>query len=213
MRRFVTLLLALVCFASVFQRPLMAEFRLSPTRSSSVEIQNIYKNAVPFDVEVIDRGSRYAVDVEYSDMTIQVESAIWNVNTYQYDVIIEGQATNEGDLMVTTDEENPVSDPSVWVTVYNHSDRAIYAELNAELDEHLKASVTCTAEVHNNRFVVPAVVPIPNGQTQATNVTTTFVISPKEGSWQTYINRIIAREDFNQRDYVAGTITVLVTSE
>ena len=68
MKKILTLLLALVCITPVFQIHVMAETRLRRTNDMGVQLTSedeYYKFvAVPFEVDVIERASRYAVDVE-----------------------------------------------------------------------------------------------------------------------------------------------------
>ena len=191
------MLLSLAFVISVLQVSVMAEYRYSATDGGNVVFgvgnsEEVYSNSVPFDVEVIDQANRYAVDVEYSDMNIDVKSAIWNVNSYEYDVTM-------------VDEKQMVS-----VTVINHSDRPVYAKVEASMDNKLMATPSYTAELLDGRFMIPAV--HPHGT--PTSVTTTFEILPKDGLWQSYINYVISQDHLiEDNKYVAGSVTLSVMSE
>ena len=78
------------------------------------------------------------------------------------------------------------------------------------MESQLTCSMSYSAEVQNDVFTVPAV----KSGGEATNVTTVITVSPKEGhTWQSYINDIIAKDAIVNGEYVAGSITIMVTNE
>ena len=144
---------------------------------------------IPIYVEQIKFINRYAVDVEYKSMTIQVESAIWDVDNYIYVVTMEGMA--DTDVFAT------------GLAVINHSDKSIEAEVSVSLDNGLRlsdASKIGSATV--DRVIHLAMYPVREDFL--------IYIVPEYG-WQAYINTVIARGVPNDNISPVGTVTLTVS--
>ena len=126
-------------------------------------------------------------------MNINVKSAIWNVNTYEYDVVMEDDT------------------PEITVTVINHSDLPIKAQIDSvPTDLDLQFTQTCTVETDQlGAFQVPAV----QAQKDAMTVTTTIAISPNGLTWQEYINRVIAEGVPPNGKTIVGSVILSVSKE
>ena len=156
---------------------------------SPTEAEPTLKSEQPFWVEQVDQAHRYAVDVEYQDMTIYVKSAIWDVNNYQYVVEMVKPTNNDGAF-------------DFLVTVYNHSDLPIKATVSiADLDSGL------TSKIQNDQFELAKV---EAGAKNAESKSAQISITPNDG-WQAYINSLIARGV--PEDYVCpvGTVNLVVS--
>lgn len=192
MRKCLSIILMLVMMIYISNFSVIADYVIGQENRGDMIFQG-EEASVPFDVSVIYRASRYAVDVEYSDMNINVKSAIWNVNTYEYDVVMEDDT------------------PEITVTVINHSDLPIKAQIDsvpADLD--LQFTQTCTVETDQlGAFQVPAV----QAQKDAMTVTTTIAISPNGLTWQEYINRVIAEGVPPNGKTIVGSVILSVSKE
>ena len=146
---------------------------------------------VPVYVTQVDYISRYAVDVIYSDMNIQVESAVWDVNDHYYVVTMEDLAEQE--VFKT------------MLTVVNHSDQPILADVDVSLGSGLELLSTSTV---GERTVsgVPILPKPPD-----TGISETFLIHvyPTNG-WTPYINTLIAKGIPDNNLCTAGTVTLTV---
>lgn len=110
MRKLLSLMLALLLAANI--SVVRADYIVG-SQQSGREFNAPLQNAYPIEVEVLNRESRYAVDIEYTDFVINVKSAIWNVNTYVYDVEMEGSLESvEVMQTVETTTFSPVLQPS-----------------------------------------------------------------------------------------------------
>ena len=157
---------------------------------SPTEAEPTLKSEQPFWVEQVDQAHRYAVDVEYQDMTIYVKSAIWDVNNYQYAV-----------TMQHTEEENGAF--NFTVTVINHSDLPIHAEVSVtNLDYGLTQSIT------NPTLELDAV---EAGAKEPNKESAQIFLTPDSG-WQNYINSLITRYLPNDT-YICpvGTVNLVVS--
>ena len=192
MRKCLSIILMLVMMIYISNFSVIADYVIGQENRGDTIFQR-EEASVPFDVSVIYRASRYAVDVEYSDMNINVKSAIWNVNTYEYDVVMEDDT------------------PEITVKVINHSDLPIKAQIDfVPTDLDLQFTQTCTVKTDKlGAFQVPAV------QAQdAMKVTTTIAISPKNGlTWQKYINRVIAEGVPPNGKTIVGEVILSVSKE
>ena len=193
MRKCLSIILMLVMMIYISNFSVIADYVIGQENRGDTIFQG-EEASVPFNVSVIYRASRYAVDVEYSDMNINVKSAIWNVNTYEYDVVMEDDT------------------PEITVTVINHSDLPIKAQIDSVLtDLDLQFTKTCTVETDElGAFQVPAV----QAEEDAMKVTTTIAISPKNGlTWQAYINRVIAEGVPPNGKTIVGSVILSVSKE
>lgn len=192
MRKCLSIILMLVMMIYISNFSVIADYVIGQENRGDMIFQG-EEASVPFDVSVIYRASRYAVDVEYSDMNINVKSAIWNVNTYEYDVVME--------------DDNP----KITVTVINHSDLPIKAQIDSvPTDSDLQFTQTCTVETDQlGAFQVPAV----QAQKDAMTVTTTIAISPNGLTWQKYINRVIAEGVPPNGKTIVGSVILSVSKE
>ena len=192
MRKCLSIILMLVMMIYISNFSVIADYVIGQENRGDMIFQG-EEASVPFDVSVIYRASRYAVDVEYSDMNINVKSAIWNVNTYEYDVVMEDDT------------------PEITVTVINHSDLPIKAQIDSvPTDLDLQFTQTCTVETDQlGAFQVPAV----QAQKDAMTVTTTIAISPNGLTWQEYINRVIAEGVPPNGKTIVGSVILSVSKE
>lgn len=144
---------------------------------------------IPIYVEQVEILSRYAVDVEYKSMTIQVESAIWDVNDHYYVVTMEGMADG--------------APFNTGVAVINHSDQKIDADVSVSLDSGLRlGALSITGKTTLGGVVHPAKGPVRED----------FLIQivPEDG-WQAYINTVIARGVPDDNISPVGTVTLTVS--
>ncbi len=192
MRKCLSIILMLVMMIYISNFSVIADYVIGQENRGDTIFQG-EEASVPFDVSVIYRASRYAVDVEYSDMNINVKSAIWNVNTYEYDVVMEDDT------------------PEITVTVINHSDLPIKAQIDSvPTDSDLQFTQTCTVETDElGAFQVPAV----QAQKDAMTVTTTIAIKPNGLTWQAYINRVIAEGVPPNGKTIVGAVILSVSKE
>ena len=144
---------------------------------------------VPVYVTQVDYISRYAVDVIYADMHIQVESAVWDVNDHYYVVKMEDLAEQE--VFKT------------MLTVVNHSDQPILADVDVSLGSGLELfSATSTV---GERAVSGA----PNGAETGIFETFQIHVYPTNG-WTPYINTLIASGIPGNNLCTVGTVTLTV---
>ena len=183
MKKKLSLLLAILLLVRLFSLVAVAH------NETETEATYDREQEIPIYVEQVDVINRYAVDVEYKSMTIQVESAIWDVNDHCYFVTMEGMA--DTDAFAT------------GLAVINHSDKSIEAEVSVSLDNGLRlsdASKIGSATV--DRVIHLAIYP--------EREDFLIYIVPEDG-WQAYINTVITRGVPDDNISPVGTVTLTVS--
>ncbi len=187
MRKTVAILLTILTLFHVFGYMTFAEYIVGDANSGDT-VFNEKKTETPFEVDVIYRASRYAVDVEYSDLNIYVESAVWNVNTYEYEVTMADDT------------------PEFTVTVINHSDLSVGASISATVEEGLSATQRDSDGNSDGKLMIPAV-------THGGDATSAYTVIAITANWQTYINSVISKNVIENGKSVVGAITLVVSKD
>ena len=187
MRKRLSLLLAIFLLIRLSFTAVAADD--SHDHGGSAESTYEREQEIPIYVEQVDYISRYAVDVEYQSMMIQVESAIWDVNNYYYHVTMEEKIETQAVF-------------STELTVFNHSDQPIEAAVNVELDDGLALtdlSITDTKTLNG----------VKNGAVDPVDTSFPLFITATNG-WTDYINSLIGRGVPDNNLSIVGSVTLTV---
>lgn len=191
MRKKLAVLLAVFTMIRVLSVFVTADYVIGSEIEGDLEISNgAYETFTPFEVDIVERASRYAVDVEYEDLSIYIKSATWDVNHYQY--------------VVEMDNENP----EFMITVYNHSDLPVKAVITPN---SVSNYITFT-QTYSQGEVTELILPKVNvGAGAPTSAFSTIKIQPSNefGSWQALTNHFIAQGE--TRECVIGQIVLTVS--
>lgn len=140
-------------------------------------------NSAQFHVTIMDRAHRYAVDLEYSSMTISfVGGLTWDVNELTY--IYEG------------DPEEDVTPKTVDMTIINHSDLPILIEPTLTP----KTAVQMTHTFSTGQNFIPGLL---HGDEAKSN-TMTIAVKPNT-TWSAIAGAV---ED--ETNIELGTVTVVI---
>lgn len=181
---------------------------------------------------------RYAIDITYSDLVINLGDVItkvteggttesyeyfyrWNVNTYQYDLV-----DSQGNLIEIDPEENTelnLNQKHTFnaFTITNHSDQKIYYKAQADLEKNqtAKANMVLIADTAADAYVDKATVTskAADGATTTagapgTSAMQTLSVTPAAGlDWLTVVNNLMAANITEET--VVGTLTVTVSKD
>ena len=202
MRKHISLLLIAFLLIRLFCLTVAADSPYDVDGWSPSVGDTTHSSGQPIWVTQVDQAHRYAVDVEYQSMTIQVASAIWDVNEYKYHVEM-GHIPQDytGDLNKAPFE--------FMVSVYNYSDLEINVSVSTAINNTYSGLLNVSQA--NPVFTLDKVDLTPEpGKRVAQRKTTQVSITPAQG-WETLINSVIASGVPD--DYVApvGTVTLTIS--
>ena len=202
MRKHISLLLIAFLLIRLFCLTVAADSPYDVDGWSPSVGDTTHSSGQPIWVTQVDQAHRYAVDVEYQSMTIQVASAIWDVNEYKYHVEM-GHIPQDytGDLNKAPFE--------FMVSVYNYSDLKINVSVSTAINNTYSGLLNVSQA--NPVFTLDKVdiTPEPGKRVPQKNATQVS-ITPAQG-WETLINSVIASGVPD--DYVApvGTVTLTIS--
>lgn len=163
-----------------------------------------HSSGQPIWVTQVDQAHRYAVDVVYQNMTIQVASAIWDVNEYKYHVEM-GHIPQD----YTGDQDQAPF--SFNVTVVSYSDLEINVSVSTAIDNTYGGLLNVSQANPIYTLDKVDITPEPGKRTPQSR-TTQVSITPAQG-WETLINSVIASGVPD--DYLApvGTVTLTISQD
>lgn len=185
------------------------------------------------------REHRYAVDIVYAELVINLGNVVtstddqtaveyhyvWNVNTYQYDLVIKG---DEEDTVITTENTNTTGltvnlnaeyTISNAFQIINHSDLPIYysAEVAAsDANATEKNYIEFTFKKDNSSEAtlsgsVDAVI-VGTAQNDKNSGTVALIAKPSDNyDWLDVINAL-SENEVTSGETAVGTITITITS-
>lgn len=241
MRKLLALLLVLSLAVYSFPGIVLADYVIGGAGQGDLDLdENISK--FPVDVVVVKRVSRYAVDVVYEELSVDVKSAIWNVNEYVYDVEMYTTSEETTVPLETDDVDAEGQDPSqeaetneptsklvkakpIKVTIVNHSDQAVLAKFTPESDY---PQISFEQEpIFWNQVTVPGVLFIdtpsqavfgggidPQAERFPSYITSIIIPTENyEGGWQDLVNELIRKKLIQKGESVIGSITITISPQ
>ena len=202
MRKHISLLLIAFLLIRLFCLTVAADSPYDVDGWSPSVGDTTHSSGQPIWVTQVDQAHRYAVDVVYQNMTIQVDSAIWDVNEYKYHVEM-GHIPQD----YTGDQDQAPF--SFNVTVVNYSDLEINVSVSTAIDNTYGGLLNVSQA--NPVYTLDKVDITPEPGKRAPQSRTTQVsITPSQG-WETFINSVIASGVPD--DYVSpiGSVTLTIT--
>ena len=198
MKKILAILFAVSIFLNTFRFGAFADYVIG-NENYGDQTMTPSTSEIPFEVDIIQRASRYAVDVTYTDMNLYVQSAVWNVDEYTYEVTMDTDPRSDG-----------LAYNQFMVTVDNHSDRTITATLTATPSA---SDIIISKTVLHDIYVDDAGKMILPGVTNKTKVSaaTLFTVSPPDGNGAYVVNRLVMAGDIVDGASVVGTISLTVT--
>ena len=205
MRKRISVLLAVLLLLRVFCLTAAADAPYDVDRWTPSVGDEMHTSEQPFWVTQVDQAHRYAVDVEYQSMTIQVASAIWDVNEYKYHVEM-GHIPQD----YTGDQDDRNQEPFKFnVSVISYSDLAIDVSVLTVIDNTFGGLLNVSQANPVYTLDKVDITPEP-GNRVAQRKTTQVSITPAQG-WETFVNSVIASGVPD--DYVSpvGTVTLTIS--
>ncbi len=155
----------------------VSEGATSPAGTSSANISLEIKS---------DVGHRYAVEVEFSNLTYEINAALtWNVNTHKY----EGPENNTTPLTSS-------------ITVTNHSDMPVKKTITCTLDSAVGSTISTPTISDAEKNIVAC----PIGQNPTGDVST-LTISPAT-NWLEVINTALPTGGATEIKIATVTVTI-----
>ena len=205
MRKHISLLLIAFLLIRLFCLTVAADSPYDVDGWSPSVGDTTHSSGQPIWVTQVDQAHRYAVDVEYQSMTIQVASAIWDVNNYFYHVEM-GHIPQD----YTGDQDKRNQEPFKFnVSVISYSDLAIDVSVSTAIDNTFSGLLNVSQA--NPVYTLDKVDITPEPENRVAQRKTTQVsITPAQG-WETLINSVIASGVPD--DYVApvGAVTLTIS--
>lgn len=168
-----------------------------------------------FSTEQRDTVNRYGMDIVYQNFSIPVQQAVWNVNTYHYEVTM-GFDIPEGY------EDNADFAPfSLSVKVINHSDMPIFSTIESSLNNGMMLGMTQISSVQNGdpsnirtiygtRAQIDAVVE--GAAYESYFHESQIIITPTNG-WESFINSLIANGATDGSFCTIGTVNIVIEKD
>ena len=168
-----------------------------------------------FSVEEKDILHRYSMDIEYEDISIPVQEAVWNVNTYHYEVIM---GFNPPENYTGERDQAPYT---FTVKVINHSDLPITSTIVPTLYEDIALEIAGqTSLVQNGNeeakpvagssATIDAVVEKAEYKSYFHQTEVTLV--PKQG-WESLINSMIADGATDGVSIPVGFVNIVIKTD
>ncbi len=202
MRRLLAVFLSMIMTLQAF--PLMASADYVIGNSQRGEILSPdaqFQQTVPFEVEITERSNRYALDVVYDTLSIDVDSAIWDVNDHVYAVTMS-------------------EDLSFSVTLINHSNQPVYVRIIPTSD--IPGISFLQDPIFGNRVTIPAAVPVAPAAEASTYAIgdvhsaagyITSEITAYSENWQSVVNQIIMSDQIQNGEYTVGNLRIEFSRE
>lgn len=238
MKKLLAFLLVLSLAVYSFPGVVLADYVIGSAGQGDLDlVENTGK--YPVDIAVTERVSRYAVDVVYGELSIDVKSAVWNVNEYIYDVEMYTTSEETTVPLETDDVDAEGQDPSqeaetneptstlvkakpFTVTLVNHSDAAVLAKFTP-ISNYSQITFEQNP-IFWNQVTVPGVLFIdtpvqtlaggidPQAERFPSYITSTIIPTENyEGGWQDLVNELLRDGLVQNGESVVGTITVTIS--
>ena len=198
MRKRISVLLAVLLLLRVFCLTAAADAPYDVDGWTPSVGDEMHTSEQPFWVTQVDQAHRYAVDVEYQSMTIQVASAIWDVNEYHYHVTMDPKIENHS-----------LKAFEFTVSVYNYSDLPIDVSVSTAIHSAYSGLLRVTQA--NADYTLDEVDMTPEPEKRVPSKNATQISLAPEQDWETFINTVIASGVPD--DYIApvGAVTLTIS--
>lgn len=213
MRKKLSCLVAVIMLIRLFSLSAVADDPYDVNGWSPSGGKTSLESEQPFWVSQANQLHRYAVDVEYESMSIQVASAVWDVNNYYYVVKMGHVDEKADDYVADPNDPNHLKAPfSFNLTVINHSDLPVAAEIKVDVSEYLTVEqrTTINDQPVSAKHELPKV---ENGGQPTTSLTTVILAPKTDTDWEKIINSVIHKGVPD--DYISpiGSVNLIITAK